>query len=210
MPTDTISVAVDNDDGSGYMQKASWPPSAGTWADTTSGNIWVSKVFGASVYTQDLAFVRFDTSTIADTAVISAATLQLYMVSRTQGSAGANNYSLVGDYYDFGGEPTVSGDWIETSSPSIFTAVDLDTFTLSAVNNITLTNFSGINLTGYTGIRLTLSSGTPTTDNWVEIADREAANQEPRLQVTYTTAGASEAFMASARRTPRRRMIQRI
>ena len=188
MPTDQFPIAADADDGTGYYQDSSWPPSGGTWSDYTGGNIFASKVYdGASTYTQDSAFLRFDTSSIPDGATITAASLSLYVVAK----ADSESYSLVGDYYDFGGEPTVAGDYEETPATSIFTAEDLTGIGTGTILAVDLTDLTGINKTGYTGIRLTLSAGTPTSNNYLEIADHESANTEPTLEVTYTTGGTS-------------------
>ena len=185
MPTDTFST-TDANDGSGYYAGgATWPANSGTWNDEPGGSIWVSKTDEGVNYTQDSAFLRFDTATIDDAATITAATLKLYVVSKTD----SDNYSLVGDAYDFGGEPTVAADWVETASPSIFSAVDLGSLTTSAVNNIAITDLAAVNKTGFTGIRLTLSAGTPTAANFVEFAASEHAQQEPRLEVTYDLPG---------------------
>jgi len=133
--------------------------------------------------------MRWDTSVIGSGSTVTAATLKVYVISKQLNEAGR---SLVGDYYDFGSEPTVGADWVETASPSIFTAIGIGSITAGAVNNITLTDLSGISRTGYTGIRLTLSSGAPTAGNtdFVQFATREHATfQEPRLSVTWTGGG---------------------
>jgi hypothetical protein len=95
---------------------------------------------------------------------------------------------LVGDYYDFGGEPSVAADWILTASPSIFTAKRLNTFTAGSPSTITLNDLSGINTSGYTGIRLTLDSGTPSAafENNIIIASSENTTYlGVQLDVTY-------------------------
>lgn len=178
--------ATAGNDGSGYYAHTAWPPNGGTWAadDTTSD--YVSKLKTGGTYIQDVAFFRWDTSSLPDDATIDGATLKLHVVSKTDD----DNYSLVGDYYDFGGEPSVAGDWIETSNPSIFTAIDLTGIATGAVRSITLTDLTGISRTGVTGIRLTLSSGTPVGNNSLEVAAAENTSSlpVPQLVVDYTPA----------------------
>lgn len=194
MPSTTFSITANADDGSGYYQSASWPPSGGTWTNTTGGSGWVSKIVSGD-YFNDITLLRFDTSSIPDDATIDSAVLKLYCISKQD----VGSYALVGDYYDFGGTPTVAGDWVETASPSIWSALDLGSITTSAVNNITLTDLTGISKTGYTGIRLTLSSGTPvdaSLEGSLEFAMLDHATlQEPQLEVTYTV-GSSTANVA--------------
>ena len=196
MPTDTFPVAADANDGwGGWVAEQAggglWPPagSPGSHFETDAGLGFpdILVLSKREIYEAMITCLRFDTSTIPDTAVIASANLELYAVSRDEFG---NNYNMVGDYYDYGGSPLVAGDWIETASPSIFTAVDITGLTLSAVNTITLTDLTGINKTGFTGIRLTLSAGTPTVANVMRFASREhATGQEPRLIVDYTTIG---------------------
>jgi hypothetical protein len=184
MPTDTFAVSSDANDGSCYKQGTTWPPT--TFAVDDGPDQYASKALVGGTYYADVSFMRFDTSSIPDTATITGAVLKLDIIAKSDD----NNFSLVGDYYDFGGEPSVSADWIETASPSIFSAIDLTGITVGAILSITLTDLSGISKTGFTGIRLTLSSGTPTGQNGIQYAAYEhTTRQEPRLDVTYTVSG---------------------
>jgi len=189
MPTIDFDIAPGTDDSSAYFfGDATWPPNGGSFAhDAGAGSMSISKTDEGATYAQDWALMRWDTSSIPDTATITDATLRVWigLINDT------DNLSIVGDYYDFGGEPPVAGDWIETASPSIFTAQDISAFSSAALRTWTLTDLTGINKTGYTGIRLTLSTGTPTGANWVGIDTYESTSHEqPRLSVTYTAGGA--------------------
>lgn len=183
MPVDTFSTLAGND-GTGFYQHTAWPPNPGTWFGDAATELWVAKSLAATIYSADITCLRWDTSSIPDNATITAALVQLYTISKVD----SDNYSIVGDYYDFGGEPTVAGDWIETASPSIFSAADLSSVPTGVVNEVELTDLSGISKTGITGIRLTLSTGTPVIgENNILFADAEdTVNQEPRLVVTYS------------------------
>jgi hypothetical protein len=144
-----------------------------------------------SDFSQDIAYFRFDTSSLPDTAVVSGATLKLYINSK---GTSVDNMSVVGDYYDFGGEPVVTGDYIQTASPSIITPVSINGVATGVVVDFVFTDFTGISLTGITGIRLTCSAGTPTSgnDNYIEIAQREHATlQEPQFDVVWALVDAT-------------------
>lgn len=192
MPTATFSIASAADDGTGIAQNNSWPPT--TWtddSDNADNALYNSKgSFSSVTYYHEQSFMRWDTSPIDDLSTILAANLAVWVDSKQDAD---NAFSFVGDYYDFGGEPTVSGDRVETPSPSIFTAVDITGITVSAVLTLPLTDLSGISKTGFTGIRTGLSAGTPTLGPLVQnsvriIAFEHATLQEPQLQVTWAVA----------------------
>jgi len=183
MTVSTLPVAVAGDDGDLEYSHSSWPANGGTFINTAAyaNGVVAAKSLYLGTYYNAVALLRFNTGAIPDDATITGVVLKLYIESKLDS---ADNYGLVGDYYDFGGEPTVAGDWIETAT-SIFTAIDIGSLTATAQNNITLTNLSGINKTGYTGIRLTLTGGTPTTLNSVRVGKHESS-QPAVLEVTYT------------------------
>lgn len=194
MPTTTFSISVAADDGSGYYGSTSWPPNGGTFGVDDDTILWVTKGLSGTIYYNDFSLLRFNTSSLGSGATITDVVLKLYCVAKNGGSSGAT-FALVGDYYDFGGEPTVAGDWTETVSSSIFSGVLFANLTTSVVNNITLSDLSGINKTGFTGIRLTLSAGTPTAANDLQFAALEHATFiEPQLEVTYTTGTSISGF----------------
>lgn len=202
MPTDTFPITADSNNGSGFWQDNTWANilTPSTFGDESSDAVvYVTQGdFGAD-FVMELSFFRWDTSSIPAAATITAANLLLYATTKVDG---VNNLSMVGDYYDYGGSPTVVGDGIYAASPSIFSAADLGAITTSAVNTFALTDLTGIKrngetngqgFTGITGIRLTLSLGSgtpPTVDNHVQFASLASANQEPRLEVTYTVPSA--------------------
>lgn len=208
MPTDTFAITSNGDDGSGFYSKAgAWPPeTGGSWTNQGGNSMFVFKnQVGVSASCEnDNCFVRFDTSTIPAGSTITAATLKLWVISKTD-TAG---FDVVADFYDFGGEPTVAGDYINAASPSIWTAVDIGAITVGAVNDFVLTDLTGIMRSGdvngqgnagITGIRLTLTAGAPAsnTESSSEFATFDHATlQEPRLEVTYDLPPASSASLA--------------
>ena len=185
----TVPIAVAGDDGSGYIggSGAEWPPTASFNAD--DGTVaYAAKGRGATDTYSNTALFRFDTSSLPDAAEIIAARLGIYVISHDE-PAHAN--LLEGDYYDFGGEPTVVGDWVFTIASSIFPSLDRQLLTNGENNWIILTDLTGINPSGYTGIRLALSDiGMPGagSNRAVEIATHENANPEAVLEIAYTEA----------------------
>src|SRR5215204_483026 len=117
MPTDTFSIAVDADDGSGWRADAVWANiTAGTFSDSSAvfddTRSTVGKYFTGTEYRVPNAFLRFDTSTLPDDATVTGANLLIHV----EEIANADTVSVAADYYDFGGEPPVAGDWEQTSS----------------------------------------------------------------------------------------------
>jgi hypothetical protein len=190
MPTDTFSIAAAADDGSGWKEAATWAGVPGaTFVDGSAGFddtiLGLQKqLIAGPMYRVNLAFLRFDTSTLPDDATVTAADLLLYVESFI-----ANEATLfAADYYDFGGEPPVDADWELSSSGDCIASFDLASGVATSVNTIPLTGFSGISVSGMTGIRIApANSVAPTVQNYWLVASQEHAQQEPRLSVTYTT-----------------------
>lgn len=189
MPTDTFAIASDADDGTGYRTAASWATiGAGTFVSEETTNLWCSKTTNGTDFFVDETYLRFDTSSLTANAAISAANLLLHVVSK---GANANGITYGADYYDFGGEPSVAADWVLPSPANAITSWSPDSLTVGIVNTIALTGLSGISKTGITGLRLApLDGAAPTSStNNIEFAASEAAQQEPRLEVTYEIVG---------------------
>lgn len=189
MPTVTFSVAADTDDGSGYYFAATWPPDSGTFQNEPGAVLYAVKDL-SDFYYAEVCCMRWDTSTLPDAATVTAANLKLYVTTVSFTEAGRN---LVGDYYDFGGEPTVAADWVLETSPSIFTGVLVDTIPTGTVSTIPLTDLSGISKTSYTGVRLSISGGAPAaaSKSAARFAARESGFATPQLEVTYSEAAAA-------------------
>lgn len=193
MPTDTFVISAAGNDGTGFRQAATWAGiGAGSFTADDGSTLFVSKLHSGSTFFADVSFLRFDTSALPEGITVTGANLLLFVIGKQDQDT---TFGLVADYYDFGGEPSVAGDWIETASPSILAATDLGVISTGGVNTIALSDFTGISTSGFTGIRLTLSAGTPGSPdvvNSLDIAAQEHASQEPRLEVTYTEAGVQQ------------------
>lgn len=186
--TGTFQVYITSDADDGYGEREGSLPPSGAWTNEPLGGTLgkAQKVRYPTNYGYfGLTFLRFDTSNIPDDAVITGAELKLHVNSKIDD----NGASVVADYYDFGGEPTVVGDYVETISSSIIASTTIASIVDDAVNTITLTDLTGISKTGYTGIRLGIGAvtlGADNDENWVEWALSEHATfPPPTLEVTY-------------------------
>src|SRR5262245_58855510 len=160
MPTVTFTVASAADDGD-IIRNGSWPP-AGSYT-VGDGTVAFSANDSPSSgnYNTYVALFRWDTSSIPDNATIISATFITWCHQRGEADT-PGTYSVVGDYYDFGGEPSDGSDWTFVCSPSIFTAFTIASMPSSDIAyRLPLTDLTGINKSGYTGIRVSLDNPTP-------------------------------------------------
>jgi len=197
MPTDIFPIAVDTDDGSGYLRDTFYPPTTFVNDDAPDA-AGVARHFLSPNYTVSHILLRWDTSSIADGASISAAELAFIYL----GQGGSFDYDLIGQWYDFGGEPTVAADII---TDAVYDAIAPQDPSLwgGAPQEIVvpIADLSGINKTGYTGLRLKLTGTTPTTAEYYSIAVYEhATHAPPELRVTYTV-GEKQSFYTSRSRS---------
>lgn len=193
MPTDVFSIASASDDACGYWSGGTYPPASAfsVWSGDTI--LYAYKELTGS-YNNWVNVFRWDTSSIPDDATITAVTLDVYVSAK--GDADGRNIDI--EWYDYGGDAMVSGDHTHVISTPIGSK-DITTFTTGAVNTITVTSdFTGINLSGYTGIRMAVSGGAPSGSNGIDVAGYADANQEARLNVTYTTGGGGGYWLVPA------------
>ncbi len=205
MPTDTFSVAVSADDGSISRYDDSvpfdWPPTAvledwGVYVALSSLFLTTSVHGGASELTN--AFIRFNTATLPDTAVVSAAVLKVL----NNGTFGdTNNRSLNVEWYTPGVWPPSAASDYTTSVGTTAGSFDLTALTVSAVNSLTLTTPTNVSLSGYTSFRLGISyagGATPTGFNRFFVESFDGAGQEPQLEVTYTVPATGQTLRPDA------------
>lgn len=202
MPTLTFPIATDTDDGSGEVSDVVWANAqngTGTFSVPSGGRISAARSLNVGSYIILDGFMRWNTSTLPAGAVVTSATLDVYAIAKGD----PESLILIGDWYEYGGSPATLADWANMASGSAITGVTLASLTTSAVNTLTLTNVGNVSLVGYTGIRLGVQQKTadaaPTGDNFVDFAGFEDAQQEARLNVTYSAVG--DAVTAPVRRT---------
>jgi hypothetical protein len=190
MPTDTFNVTSAAQDGTGALTGATYPPIS-TFTNNDElvggGTVFANRGFdGASTYYLDNGFLTFDTSSLPDAATITAAELEVDMISAP---VNTNSLSLVGEYYAWDGS-TAAADITSDEVATAFSAVPLSGIG-SGTEVFTLTNVTSISKTGSTGFRLKItkraSDAAPTGHNYVSIAGYAHATAAPAiLRVTYT------------------------
>jgi hypothetical protein len=194
MPTSNFSITSDANDGMGHFTGATFPPSSAFAADD-GDVVSIDTSFFSAVYAIYNGFMRWNTSSLSGNTVTSAI-LRVEVMDLNN----VDGLSVAGDWYDFGGEPSVSGDMESTSSGNAFAATNISTLSVGS-KDFTLLNVSNINTTGFTGIRIAPAVGTTAPldnhDNFVDFAAFEhATGAPPELVVTYTVAATSDSLTA--------------
>jgi hypothetical protein len=199
LPTVTFDIAATADDG--YAKRTTSDGLYSSVPTATLGAATGAAVEAASRnqitgpnYVVGNVLLRWDTSSIPDTATITSAQLKLF----ADDVFDADSLRLIADYYDFGGTAD-SSDWtyLIASPNAISEANGLQLNTVETTTDQTLTldleNVTNISKTGYTGIRLGVnqraSDAAPTGVNRVNVAMYGTALSggfAPQLLVTYT------------------------
>ena len=145
---------------------------------TTSAVIYSST--GASDVAN--AYIRWDTSDIPDTASVTAASYDPYVISTA--NTAARNFT--GEWYSPSNWPITCANHTPPSGTDAFN-VTIASLSTAARNTIALTTPSNVSKTGYTALR-TGVSGIDSGTNSVSIASYESTspNAPPQLSVTYT------------------------
>ena len=185
MSTQVFSITAGADDQRIYRNGNSYPPTGTFTRDTSSELTMPQRAFvsgGVPPAAISNSLLRWDTSSIPDGAVPQSASLDLVGWNF---KSDANSRSVVGEYYNWDGVNTT--DWAQDApTTGLAFSKTIASWNATGNNSIPLTNLSGINKTGYTSLRLHISGGTPTDQNYVDIATYEHATKtEPRLTVTY-------------------------
>ena len=195
-PTTTFNVAASGDDGQVFDSGASYPPSASPSIHTSAGEILLRRNLVTGTYHIYVGLVRWDTSSLDDGAVISAAT---YRFEEQGGIIDADNRSITADWHSRADWPNGTGvideslDYV-TADPAAdaVSGVDITSITGSGENDFTLSNAAAnISLTAYSGLRFHVSGGAPAGRNEINMQDFDnAGTKEPRLLVTFTVPSA--------------------
>ncbi len=179
----SFPIAVGSDDGRAFRSgSAVWPPSTTSFSSTTQTNQEVFKTFTGGNYAEYVSLYRFDTSSLPDTATITAAYFRAWI---TFVDDTADDRSLVADWLADAAISTADYT-AEITDPNAHAGTNLTSIGNGVIRDFDLVNLSNINKTGYTKIRLGISGGAPTLVNQVKIgAFDHVTNPEAQLIVNY-------------------------
>jgi hypothetical protein len=194
MPTDTFTIPTTGGvDGTGAITGATYPPVTTFTNNDGIGDLYANRGYsGSTTYHLDNTLMYFTTSTLPDTATVTAAELEIYVTEIVN----TNTLSVIGEYYSYDGSTAV-GDITSDEVGGAFAAVGLTDMGVGQ-QIFTLTNVSNISLSGNTGFRLKITqraaNAAPTGHNYfVAASDEHATQAGPILRVTYTD-GASPSY----------------
>lgn len=135
-----------------------------------------------------LGFLRFNTSSIPDNAVITGARLRLHVLN-VYDPVGV---SIYGEWYSAANWPiSCKEDYTSVPSQTAF-SVQASLLTTGSYNTFSLDNLSSINKTGYTGLRLhivTQFEPVPYPGHYVMISAYNISVNVPVLEVDYIVPG---------------------
>lgn len=189
-PTTTFNTAATADDGYARREESTvYPPDTATSVVTTS-NILTRKIDeqDADPFHLSVGLWEWDTSSLPDSAVISAATFRTN-ISAVSGDDDSRNITL--EWYVHGGIGTE--DYTSTVGTDANAGVDITSLSVGSDNDFDLLNpASNISVTGDSGIRSHISGGEPAGNNTVHHRDyTESTSQAARLLVTFTATTAA-------------------
>lgn len=189
MPTSTFNIAASGDDA--YVDKtgsATYPPTTSLTRSSVADSLFVIRAKSVIASTYELAntLLKFDTSSLPDTAIVTSATLRMYLTAKS----GTDGLSMVGEWYIWDG--TSSTDYSAVPASNAHGGTLLSSLTTSADNDFALSSLVNISNTGNTYLRLHISQlsgdAAPTGRNDLTFASYDHATlTEPRLIVTYST-----------------------
>lgn len=183
-PTTTFNIATGTDDGAVRRRGGTYPPTGTYDYFTTDTFCYPQRSWNGSDYLVSVPVFRWDTSSIADDATVSAATAKIYCYLTTDDEG----RSVVAEYYDHGAD-IGEEDWTSTAVSDAHAGTAISAITLNVRNDFALQNLANINLTGYTGLRFHISGGQPTGHNFCGMnTSEEVEAKRPLLEVTYSSA----------------------
>jgi hypothetical protein len=177
-PTTLFDVTEGDDDTTVKYVGTTYPPSDSftLWPDAVS--LEVFRAAGVPDFAVTNSFIRWDTSSLPDGLVISAASVRLYALTRDD----EDGRSLTADWYT--NWPIDEADWTLTAGTNAHAGTSLAGIVVFEDNDFALNDFStNISLTGYTGVRLHISGGQPVGINYLEFSSFEGSFVEPRLVI---------------------------
>ena len=191
-PTETTAafgVVAGADDGDVERGSSSYPPSSGapSFVGTVDEALLVRRSKTPYPYIPvRTALLRFDTSSLPDSATVTSAELRLYPTEK----ADNDGRSLRAEWYPAGNWPIDGADWTSTDSGSAHAGTPLGAIIVGQENRFVLTGLGNLNLQGASAFRLHISGAAvaPTGANdLVFAAFEDPTLPEPQLIVQYTT-----------------------
>lgn len=180
----TLEPATQEDTKHVYADSTAYPPApVGGRGVGTANNVHPKRSLSAGTYTVAVGMVRFNTMSLPASAQITAATLSLFAISKTDANArsinieafDANNWPV--DATEYSETPSSSGSSTTPTIASISTSAYTDFTVSSPVTNVPVWK--------QTAFRIHVTGSTPTGVNNVDFGNYNSANP-PRLAVTYT------------------------
>jgi hypothetical protein len=192
MAVTNFTIASSSHDDSNERNSSSWGTVSGGGGTYYGGfssrtEAYIAKSLEGGSYWVSVAYLRWNTSSIPDTDIISAADLQVYPNTISGGSS----RNLQGDWFNWG-TGADSGDWAFNPTPTAFSGVQYNLWG-SGYQTIPLSGLENINKTGDTYIRLTLDgTGTPSGTNKCHIRTYDyGSSYAAKLVVTHAPAATS-------------------
>ena len=172
-------------------QDAVWATSRGAATGDSTGD--AAYMGGELSATYDIYryFLKFDTSSLPDTAIITSATLELYFVARDT----TNDFTIATQTHTAPNETLATADFdaLTVDTPTEFSdrSANVSTLTLNVYTSFTLNaaGLAAISKTGYTLIAVRSSkdvdNATPTGRSYVQAQSDTEANP-PKLTINYS------------------------
>ena len=189
-PTTTISITTASYDSNTSGASASYASVPCDAYDDSSDSIQLNRSWRGSDYFKRNGHMRFDTSVLPDDAIITNASMSLFI--HTSGfSTSEDPYGkMVMDYKDYSGGVSCS-NWqgsVGTYFAHMGTQLRAESIDDNAVNTFPLVNVERISRTGETGFLLAIWDMTPTDWNTFQYSTHEhSSNPAPQLNITYET-----------------------
>lgn len=177
-----FDIDAGTDDGFTLAIAVSYPPAC-IETDDTSPGLAASKSFGAETdFASFNALMRWDTSSIPDADVVTAATLSYSTTGEGTGVQDTDGRDLVGEWYAGSNWPIDCTDHADNVGDDAF---DEDLTTVASP--IALGTLTGIDKTDYTGLRIGISGGEPVGINLLAV-DASESGSDLLLTVTFESA----------------------
>lgn len=190
-----------------YDNDAAWATAQGDAnADGTQNALHVSAK-GPTVFQVRRAALLFDTSVVAPSQKITAASLSLYCVQVLNGAAGWG-VQVQNGQPTYPHNPVVVGDYNQANYSGNGGSKVSNTFNIGAYNTIDLNSdgISWINKGGITKLLIRqdandIANSEPAAERRVDLGDRTVAGQQPKLNITSFSSTALAQLRYRRRRT---------